>query len=718
MIKKRWGIFFFSLLFILNIITLGNASATTNQGYIIKNIDLSISVNENNSYTITEIIDVFFNEPRRGIIRNLSDDFDGKAISINNFNVKDESNNPINYTRSSKDNIQSFKIGDENVSLTGDKRYVISYDYIIGKDRNSDFDLFFHNIVGTNWNTTIENINFRISMPKDFDTTGTNIQLFSGVKDSTSNEKANYSIDGKVIYGSSTAPLNAGEGITIKVLLPNKYFITATTVSSFPGFKEIGPYFNSNDVLTQTLIYLFLAILSFISGFLIYIFLKKLKANKNNTINSNNIYLYPPKDLSPVEIAFIYNKKICQRDLMTYLYYWANKGYITLDLSKKYLVFNTNSIKGKHYEKYFFNKIYKLAKKTSNSHDGTLYKMPLSSLNNLEQSVIRATIFDIIKDIKHKNKHYENRDEKNVLQFIKASKLLFIAMTFIMFIQLKHNIFITIIATSALTIFLSLYVKILKGATEPKNILTNLSNFFTPIIVLTIILFIGFVLYGVFGDDYSLTELFSSLLSLFVSFWGFILSYINLLKDSMLLLFNNFKIILPLGFILFTFINLLSYIYLSVNKYNFTLSTYDEISKFRKTIANFDKNQMSNQTLIDPNYINTLLPYAVVFGYFKTFFNKVDKSGYMFDDSIYSDYKNNFHNSDWLNSFNNTEFYQNVFNSTSNNHNRDKDYYHSSYSSSNSSYDSSSSSDYSSSSSYDSSDSCGDGSGDDGGSDW
>ena len=83
--------------------------------------------------------------------------------------------------------------------MTGAKEYIITYLYDIGKDKGIGFDEFYFNIIGDNWDTTIEGIEFTITMPKSFDASV--LGFSSGEKRSTDNSNITYKVNGNVISG-------------------------------------------------------------------------------------------------------------------------------------------------------------------------------------------------------------------------------------------------------------------------------------------------------------------------------------------------------------------------------------------------------------------------------------------------------------------------------------------------------------------------------------
>ena len=119
--------------------------------------------------------------------------------------------------------------------MIGKQRYVIKYNYNIGKDPLKDKDELYFNIIGTEWDTTISNVTFKITMPDSFDSN--KLGFSSGRYGSVSNN-ITYSIDGTVITGKYNGTLDSGEAITIRLELPEGYFVGARNVLNLIDFKN------------------------------------------------------------------------------------------------------------------------------------------------------------------------------------------------------------------------------------------------------------------------------------------------------------------------------------------------------------------------------------------------------------------------------------------------------------------------------------------------
>ena len=76
---------------------------------------------------------------------------------------------PKHYEKSTQNSDLILQIGDADTTVTGDKHYTISYDYVLGQDVADGYDELYFNIIGAGWDTYIDFVSFTITMPKEFD---------------------------------------------------------------------------------------------------------------------------------------------------------------------------------------------------------------------------------------------------------------------------------------------------------------------------------------------------------------------------------------------------------------------------------------------------------------------------------------------------------------------------------------------------------------------
>lgn len=308
-------------------------------GYVIDAYDIDIVVNEDNSYNITESITADFLVGKHGIIRSIpkrnklyrEDGSTSENLAfITDIDIKTDNGTGIfekaKYRMYTEDEMLNFKIGSASKELTGDVRYIISYKYSIGKDPFDNIDELYFNIIGDHWDTSISNITFRITMPKDFDssklgfTYGTRYDSKTGV---------NYTVNGNVITGTFDY-LASYEALTVRCELPEGYF----RYNAFQFWLGI-----IGTLLAMMFFGSKLALAAWAVVAALWIYVIKLE-NEGHSKIIPVVTFYPPKDMNPLDIAKNWHGTVGVYDTTALIPYLAEKGYIKIkDLGKdKYIL--------------------------------------------------------------------------------------------------------------------------------------------------------------------------------------------------------------------------------------------------------------------------------------------------------------------------------------------------------------------------------------------
>ena len=183
--------------------------------YYIENYDVEINVLENNTLEITETISAYFNQRRHGIFR--------KIPLVNNINRADGSSGTVrakvknisvseSYDASAEGNYYTVQIGDAEKFVFGKHNYTISYSYVMGKDICEGFDELYFNIIGSEWDTYIDNASFSVTMPKEFD--AEKVGLSTGLYGTVGTETVEFSVTGNEISGKIKEGLSTNEALT------------------------------------------------------------------------------------------------------------------------------------------------------------------------------------------------------------------------------------------------------------------------------------------------------------------------------------------------------------------------------------------------------------------------------------------------------------------------------------------------------------------------
>ncbi len=292
-------------------------------GYTVQSFHSDIVVNEDNSYDITETIQVYFKPlievgASHGIYRYIGTnprtvrEIDGK-IKETYYNVSVSGFKEINehtYLVEEDGDVIAMRIGD-SFSLVNDETvtYKISYKYSIGDDRYDSFDDFYFNLVGDGWTTAINNVSFKITFPSSVNEEGMSTHFYGGKVGGS--EAANVTLSttaDNIIEGTLNTPVKYGESFTIRTVLPNGYYQNVTEQS------------NTGNIIAIVLICVGIVMLI---GFGAW--------GMSQLGITPVVNFYPPKDMDPFQVKSIFSALgVNSKDLAAMIVYWANKGYLKI----------------------------------------------------------------------------------------------------------------------------------------------------------------------------------------------------------------------------------------------------------------------------------------------------------------------------------------------------------------------------------------------------
>jgi len=323
-----------------------NYSSYSNYDYVINSYNIDMVVNENNTFDITETITAYFNVSKHGIFRkiplkNSITRLDGtksnNKAQITNISVNED------YTTYNENGYKVIKIGDANKTLTGSQTYTIKYTYNIGKDPVKNADELYFNLIGDEWDTTISDTSFKITMPKSFDKSL--LGFSSGQTGSTNSSNVKYNVIGNTITGTVNNTLKPGEALTVRLALPDEYFVGAGL--------EIDKFFVF--VIVVCLVCVFIS------------FRLWAKYGKDEQV-IETVEFYPPEGYNSAEVGFLYEGTASDESIISLLIYLANKGYLQIEETEEKMLFSKSKgfriTKLKEYdgnnecEKIFFNGLF------------------------------------------------------------------------------------------------------------------------------------------------------------------------------------------------------------------------------------------------------------------------------------------------------------------------------------------------------------------------
>lgn len=557
-----------------------------NGDYVINSYDVNITVNENNTLLISEKIGVYFNVNKHGIFRkipiiNQVKRLDGSTsrnrVRISDIMVSEQ------YTTYNENGFKVIKIGDPNVTLTGQQYYTISYLYDLGKDPGKDFDELYCNIIGDSWDTKISDVTFTITMPKEFD--HSKLGFSSGVKDSIDSSRIIYKIDGNTITGSYEGTLFPNEALTVRLTLPEGYFVG---VRSNTG--------------SMTIISLLLPIVLAVISFLIW-----LKYGRDEPV-IETIEFYPPEGLNSLDTAFFYKGKVNNKDITSLLIYLANKGYIKISETEEKPLFLKKGSKGfkitklKDYdgnnenERLFltglfkndkdvnFMKIFKIRRQAKENGEAITYaEAARRAAASIEKDTVTADdLYDNFYKTMSKIRVNVNSSQNKSLIFEKSP-----------IIKKVYMVLMIIF-----TFFIISYQPVMEYYGD-----------FVHIIVSTAFSVIGFmVVVNVFANESSIAS------KIIVIFWWLIFSgsvFFTIVMPA-ILVEVLYLITYIIGLSSIIFMTVLFYLMPKRNKYGNEM--LGKIRGFKTFLEIAEKEKLEAMVMQNPNYFYDILPYTYILG--------------------------------------------------------------------------------------------------------
>lgn len=283
---------------ILTILTLPAFGA---EAFNISSYNIDMTVYEDNSYAVIESIHVNFTEPRHGIIRTLPLKTNrGKLAVISDVHVFEHKFSAKNVSKN-----MEIKIGNPDKYAASEEKYTIGYIYTIGDDYLKDRDELYWNLIGNDWDCSIEKVTFKINMPKSF--SPDRLYFTHGKKGSTRHDGVDWNIERNTIYGTLTVALRPNESLTIALPLPEGYFSQAERLKSNPA-----PY---GWVVSITCA---------LAGTGLWIFMGR----KKQTVPI--VEFYPPQGLTSADVGYLIDGRVDSFDITSLIIYWADKGYLSI----------------------------------------------------------------------------------------------------------------------------------------------------------------------------------------------------------------------------------------------------------------------------------------------------------------------------------------------------------------------------------------------------
>lgn len=284
------------------------------QDFVIENFDVEITLNENGDLNITENIDVFFNQKRRGIFRTMPYKYkiDGKRHTTKIKNISVE-NNKFKVTRNN--GTVEIRIGDKDIFIDGKQEYTINYTVESAFLRYENWEELYWNVTGNFWPTRIEKTSVKVSLPKARAFAADELKAYTGTKGSRDNVSSLVQSNETTVTGQVNSTLQSGEGMTIALKFPVGYIPNATSKIVIPWFKRPGLDGPLGAIIPTGLIYL------------LFSFWKR-KRKPNYPTEEVSLQYDAPVGITSAHAGGLIDRKVDTRDLISLIPFWGTEGFL------------------------------------------------------------------------------------------------------------------------------------------------------------------------------------------------------------------------------------------------------------------------------------------------------------------------------------------------------------------------------------------------------
>ena len=311
--KKLVRVLLFTVSFVLLLPLTAFAQAAPD--YVIKSEEITIQVNEDNTYDISKKITADFSQSvgeTHGITETVPVDMRMRRMADGQYEesgahavVTDlKANVPCEISREGSDVV--IRLGDTDETVTGVVEYEYSYRFDMGPDTLSGADEFYYNLVSPENTIPIERLTFTIEMPKAFDTGKLGFTTGSEQSGTYDESALTYMVEGNTIRGEMAKTVESGYGVNVRAELPDGYYVGArSTIAYFmPAFCAGGTAF----VLVLIL----------------------LVASGKRRAEVETVEFGPPEGMNSADVGYIIDGETDNRDVVSLLIFWADKGFIEI----------------------------------------------------------------------------------------------------------------------------------------------------------------------------------------------------------------------------------------------------------------------------------------------------------------------------------------------------------------------------------------------------
>lgn len=313
--NRRTGACFAALLVLLLFIFACPQEASADVFYDTESYSISIDVHKDATLSVTEEIRIDAFGSGHGIYRYIPMsgtaymEKDGELLKVDRrMKIENVFVEGYEYEVDTENGNLVIRIGSADTLISGPQVYRITYDCILYEDLLDTMDFFYYNVIPQGWETAIPYAQAEVHMPEAFD--AEKVFVYTGSYGAADEDRSAREISGNTVSVVSEN-LDAGEGITVQIELPDGYFVGA-----------------ANTKWAIPLLYAVCAAAAVIAAVLWYVF-----GRDPDVVQT--VEFYPPDGITPAEAGYLLDGSADKEDLISMILYFADHGYLSIEEKKQ-----------------------------------------------------------------------------------------------------------------------------------------------------------------------------------------------------------------------------------------------------------------------------------------------------------------------------------------------------------------------------------------------
>lgn len=216
-------------------LTIGIVFNLQAEAFKVNNYDVVIDVQEDGSLRIRETITVRFSEERHGIFRSIPyryrvEDLSGEVAIRSTTNqgyyetlLKDVNVRNHPFQTSKEGNYLKIRIGSPSKKVRGTQIYEIEYTVYGVINQFAEHQEFSWNLTGNEWDTSIDEVNFKINFPKKVRIEQSDVICYTG-RQGARDQDVTWKVSEEQVVGKTTKKLRSRAGVSLAIRFPTTYF--------------------------------------------------------------------------------------------------------------------------------------------------------------------------------------------------------------------------------------------------------------------------------------------------------------------------------------------------------------------------------------------------------------------------------------------------------------------------------------------------------------